>query len=159
VVIAIGCAMLLLLYRTANPHDAVLGRVADTGEFHDLARNSAAQPLPGVVLYRLDAPLIFINADHFKTRVREVIGAAPTSARAFVLVAESMPLVDTTGAATLAEVCEELATAGVTVAVAGAHANVREMLDRAGLTERVGPGHIHATVAAAVAALSGEPAS
>ncbi len=156
VVIAIGCAMLLLLYRTASPHDAVLGRVAETGEFHDLARAIGAQPIPGLVLYRLDAPLLFINADHFKTRVREVVAAAPTPTRSFLLVAESMPLIDTTGAATLADTCAELAATGITVAVAGAHGPVRGMLDRIGFTERIGARHFYPTVAVAVAALSAE---
>ncbi len=156
VVIAIGCAMLLLLYRTASPHDAVLGRVADSGEFHDVARTAGAQPLPGLLLYRLDAPLLFINADHFKARVRAVIAEAPTLPRFFVLVAESMPLVDTTGAATLAETCDELAAAGVTLAVAGAHAPVRAILDRTGFTERIGADRIYPTLAQAVATLSVE---
>jgi high affinity sulfate transporter 1 len=159
VAIAVALALLQLLARASRPHDAVLGRARDNTGFHDLTQHPDVAPVPGLVLYRFESALLFFNADYFKSRVREVSRAAPASTRHFIIVAETMPMIDSTGAATLSELCAELTASGMTVAVAGAHAQVREMLARTGLIERIGADCWFRSLEAAVARLQGAVAA
>jgi MFS superfamily sulfate permease-like transporter len=154
VVIAIGMALLQLLVRASSPHDAVLGRIPGTAIYHDLTTNPEAETFPGLVIYRFDGPLLFFNSDHFKMRVRALVGASREPVRHFVLDAETMPQVDTTGAAILEQVRDELEARGITVAVAAAKGPVRDLFERAGLTARFGPARMFPTVESAVEALS-----
>ena len=154
VVVAVALALVQLLVRASRPHDAVLGRIPGTGAYRDRTTHSEAEAFPGLVIYRFDASLLFFNADHFKARVRAVVREAPGPVRYFLLDAESMPFVDTTGAAGLEEVCDELEAEGIAVGVAAAKSPVRSMLDRTGLTQRIGPGRMFPTVESAVETLS-----
>ena len=155
VVVAVGVALVQLLVRTSRPHDAVLGRIPGTEIYGDTATHPEVESFPGLVIYRFDASLVFFNADHFKARVRTVVREAPTPVRDFLLDAETMPFLDTTGAASLDQVCGDLEAEGIAVAVAAAKSPVRTMLDRTGLAGRIGPDRMFPTVASAVQALSG----
>ena len=108
--------------------------------------------IPGVVVYRFDASLLFFNADHFKSRVRSILKEAQTGVRCFLLDAETMPVVDTTGAASVDELHAELGERGIVFAIAAAKGPVRFMLDQTGLTQQIGAAHLFPTVEAAVAA-------
>jgi high affinity sulfate transporter 1 len=154
VLIAVTLALLQLLARASHPHDAVLGRVANTGAFHDIKSHPEAETFPGLVIYRFDASLLFFNADHFKSQVRFYVTGAQTAVRYFLLDAETMPLVDTTGAASLDELRAELSERGIVLAIAAAKGPVRAMLDRTGLTQQIGATHLFPTVESAVAAFN-----
>jgi high affinity sulfate transporter 1 len=156
VVVAVVLAMLMVLTRASHPHDAVLGRVPGTQQFGDLTTHPGAQPLPGLVMYRFDGPLLFFNSDHFRERVRAVVTAAPKPVRHVLVDAETMPYVDVTGAAVLDQVRADLESAGLALALVGAKSPVRGMLGRTGLLARLGPGRVFPTLEAAVAALSGD---
>ena len=153
VVVAVGLAILQLVARASRPPDALLGRVPGAGDYHDLSRHPGAEPVPGLVIFRFDAPLVFFNADHFKARVRTVVGQAASTTRAVVLDLASIPGIDSTGAAALGEVREELAGKGMTLAVAGAHGPLRDMLERTGVAAQIGVDRSFRTVEAAVASL------
>jgi MFS superfamily sulfate permease-like transporter len=105
------------------------------------------------MIYRFDSSLLFFNSDYFKTRVRIMAGQAKTRLRCFLLDAESMPLIDSTGAATLEEVRNELAEKGVVFAIAAAKGPLRVMLERTGLTQQIGSAGFFPTVTSAVEAL------
>src|SRR4029450_2438198 len=108
--------------------------------FANVATHPEAETVPGLVIYRFDAALLFFNADHFKTRVRTVVAEAATKPQFVVLDAETMFLVDTTGAASLVELSEEMAERGIIVAIAAAKIPVRHILDRKGAREQRGAG-------------------
>jgi SulP family sulfate permease len=112
-----------------------------------------------LVIYRFDSALLFFNADHFKQRVRTVVAEAATKPHHLVIDAETMPFIDTTGAATLAELIEELNDRGIVVAIASAKAAVRFMFERTGLDEQLGAGRIFPTVMDAVESLVGKQVS
>lgn len=152
VVIAVGLAMLQLLIRASIPHDAVVGRIPQTDEFHDVLDRPAARLIPGILIYRFDASLIFFNADRFKSRIRALIEEASSPVRCFILDAETLPYVDTTGAASLEEVVDELAGKGIAFVLAQAKSPVRLLLERSGLTQKIGEDHVFPTLATAVAA-------
>jgi MFS superfamily sulfate permease-like transporter len=151
--VAVGLALLQLMIMASRPHDAVLGRIPGTDDYRDRATHPGTESFPGLVIFRFDSALVFFNADHFKTRVRTLVREAPAPVRAFLFDAETIPYLDTTGAAVLDQVCGELEREGITPAVAAAKSPVRAMLDRTGFAVRVGPGRIFPTVHAAVEAL------
>lgn len=150
VVVAVVAALAQLLVRASLPHDAVLGRVAGSDAFVDIATHSDAVPTPGVLVYRFDAALLFFNADHFRARARALAAGAGSGVRHFVLDAETMPWLDTTGVASLEHVHGELADLGMVLSIASAKAPVRGMLDRSGVGGRIGARQMFASLAAAV---------
>ena len=119
-----------------------------------MATHPDAESFPGLVIYRFDASLVFFNADHFKSRAKTVVQEALAPVRYFLLDAETMPYLDTTGAASLDQVCGDLEDKGIAMAVAAAKSPVRTMLDRTGLVGRLGPNRMFPTVASAVDTLS-----
>ena len=153
VIVAVIAALGQLLVRASKPHDAVLGRIPGTNDYGDLTQYPGAEPFPGLVIYRFDASLVFFNADHFKARAKSVVGDAPAPVRAFVLDAESMPHLDTTGAAVLDDLRNDLEAAGIAMAVAAAKSPVRGMLERTGFASRIGADRMFPSVHAAVVAL------
>lgn len=154
VAVAVGLAIVQLLVRASRPHDAVLGRIPGTSAYGDTTTHPEAEPFPGLLIYRFDESLVFFNADYFKARVRTLVREAPVPVRYFLLDAETIPYLDTTGAACLEQVCGDLEAQGIAMAVAAAKSPVRTMLDRTGLVGRIGPGRMFSTVAAAVEVLS-----
>jgi high affinity sulfate transporter 1 len=153
VVVAVGVAIAQLLMRESWPHDAVLGRIPGTDNYYDRTTHPEAETFPGLVIYRFDASLVFFNADNFKARVRTLVREGPAPLRVFLLDAETMPYLDTTGAAVLDQVRDDLEREGITMAMSSAKSPVRAMLDRTGLAARFGPGRLFRTVPAAVEAL------
>ncbi len=77
ILMAVTLALLLLLKRSARPADAVLGRVPGMKGFHDLARHADAKAMPGLLLYRFGAGIVFFNASYLKTRVLDLVAAQP----------------------------------------------------------------------------------
>jgi high affinity sulfate transporter 1 len=152
VLIAVTLAIIQLLAKASRPNDAVLGRIAGVDGFHDVNGQPEAETLPGLIIYRFDSSLVFFNADYFKNRVRTIIAETKTKPQWFLLDAESMPWIDTTGAAILDEARRELAEKNIVLAVAEAKKPLRLMLDRTGLKERIGPEAFFPTLGAAVEA-------
>jgi len=153
VVVAVVLALLQLLKKASQPHDAILGRVAGTGSFQDIASHPTAETFPGLVIYRFDSSLVFFNSDHFRSRVRTIVGKVRPEARIFLLDAETIPNMDTTGAASLDETRRDLSERGIVFAIAAAKGPVREMLDRTGLKQQIGDSHFFPTIESAIAAL------
>ena len=112
VFLAVALSLLAFIRRSWWPHDAVLGRADGVKGYHDLTYYPEARQVPGLVLYRFDAPLFFANADVFRDRVRERIQAAPSPVRWVIVAAEPITDVDTTAAAMLDRLADELAQAG-----------------------------------------------
>ena len=154
VLIAVGLAMIKLMMLASKPHDAVLGVVPGKDGFSEIGEDPTTRPIPGVVVYRFDSSLLFFNADHFATRVRQVIQAAGEKPSLFVLDAESMPIIDTTGADVLESLRVELLKQGISLSVARPKGWFRMMLDRSGVADKIGHDRLFTSVKAAVEAVS-----
>lgn len=152
IVLAIALSLLLLLARAVRPHDAILGQVEGVDGFHDLEEFPQAATIPGLIVYRFDAPLFFANADFFQRRVRTLVAESPSSVEWFLLDAEAMTAVDSTGAQFLEDTRRELAAQGTLLVVARAKHPVREHLGRLGLLETIGNQRFYPSIRAAVAA-------
>ena len=147
---AVALSLLAFIRRAWWPHDAVMGRADGVKGYHDLTYYPEARQVPGLVLYRFDAPLFFANADVFRDRIRERIASAEGPVRWVVVAAEPITDVDTTAAAMLDTLEAELAAAGITLAFAELKDPVRAKLRRYGALERVPDERIFPTVGTAV---------
>ena len=150
VFLAVGLSLVAFIRRAWSPHDAVLGRADGVKGYHDLTFYPEARQVPGLLLYRFDAPLFFANADVFRARLRERIKDAGQPIRWVVVAAEPITDVDTTAASMLDDLVEELDGREITLALAELKDPVRERLRRYGALERVPDAHIFPTVGTAV---------
>ncbi|MBL8719538.1 MAG: sulfate permease [Myxococcales bacterium] len=152
IALAVGVSILDFVRRAWRPHDAVLGRAKGVKGYHDLRRYPDARQIPGLVLFRWDAPLFFANADTFRARVIDVVEDAPSPARWVVVAAEPITDVDTTAAEMIQELDGELAARGVELAFAELKDPVKDRLLRYGLQEKIGHEYFFPTVGVAVKA-------
>jgi high affinity sulfate transporter 1 len=153
IVIAVLLAIIKLLTQASRPTDALLGEVPGEG-YHDLTVHPEAQTVPGLLVYRFHAGVLFFNADYFKQRVRSVVAAAPDKPRWFLYTAESTNLLDYTGSEALEQVRAELAAQGITLAIARSRGVFDLMLRATGLAERIGAQNIFSSVRVGVRALT-----
>lgn len=131
VVIAIGLSIAVFVAKAWRPHAAVLVRVDQLKGYHDAERHPEGRQVPGMVLYRFDAPLFFANAELFRTRVLELAaGDGQVPITSFVVTAEPITDIDATAAAMLLELEAELARRGVQLGFAELKGHVREQLGR-----------------------------
>jgi len=148
--LAILIAVIEFLWDGWRPHYAVLGRVDGIRGFHDVSRYPQARLVPGLVLFRWDAPLFFANAELFKNRVNEVVAQAPTPAKRIVVAAEPVTSVDVTSADMLVELQRSLKESGVELHFAEMKDPVIDKLKRFELQRCFTAADFHPTVGAAV---------
>jgi high affinity sulfate transporter 1 len=148
--LAIVIAVIEFLWDGWRPHSAVLGRAEGVRGYHDITRYPTARQLPGLVLFRWDAPLFFANAELFKQRVLEAVANARTKAQWVVVTAEPVTSVDVTAADTLAELQSALNEAGVELCFAELKDPVKDKLKRFGLFTQIGEHRFFPTITAAV---------
>ena len=151
IAVAVGLSVLNVFRRLWWPYQAVLGRPDGIRGYHDVSVYPAAQRLPGLLLFRFDAPLIFANARTFRDRIRSFV-AEDSGLKWIVVAAEPITDVDTTAADTLEELDEELNARGISLVFAEMKSPVREKIDRYQLTRTIDPSHFFPTVEEAVAA-------
>ncbi len=150
--LAIGIAVLEFLWDGWRPHSAVLGRVDHVKGYHDVTRYPNARRVPGLVLFRWDAPLFFANAELFRDRVLDAVARAPDPVRRLVISAEPVTSVDITAADVVGELAETLRAAHIELTFAEMKDPVKDELKRFGLFEQIGAEHFFATVGQAVKA-------
>ncbi|HEX2663947.1 MAG TPA: sulfate permease [Candidatus Acidoferrum sp.] len=152
ITIAIVIAVIEFLWDGWRPHSAVLGRVERVKGYHDIARYPEARLIPGLVLFRWDAPLFFANAELFHERVLDAVAKSPTPVRWVVIAAEPVTSVDVTAADAVSELDETLHTAGIELCFAEMKDPVKDKLKRFGLFTRFGEQTFFATLGEAVGA-------
>ena len=152
IVLAIALALLLLLARAVRPHDAILGQVKGVDGFHDVEEYPQGSTIPGLIVYRFDAPLFFANAEFFERRVRTLVAEAHGSVEWFLLDAEAITAIDSTAAQVLEETRRGLASQGIVLVVARAKHPVRGELARFGLLASIGTQRFYPSIRSAVAA-------
>ena len=154
--IALAVAIAEFLWDGWRPHSAVLGRVEGVRGYHDVSRYPQARRVPGLVLFRWDAPLFFANSELFRQRLSRALAASPTPVRRIVVAAEPVTSIDITSADMLRELEAALRAAGVELYFAEMKDPVKDKLRRFELFERFGDARFHPTVGAAVDAYLAE---
>jgi MFS superfamily sulfate permease-like transporter len=127
-----------------------LGRASGVKGYHDITRYPDARRIPGLVLFRWDAPLFFANAEFFKERVLDAVAKSPTPVRWLVVAAEPVTSVDVTAADTIAELDGELHAQGIEFCFAELKDPVKDKLKRFGLFAQFGENYFFPTIGAAV---------
>jgi high affinity sulfate transporter 1 len=148
--LAIAIAIVEFLWDAWRPYSAVLGRAEGVKGYHDITRYPDARRIPGLVLFRWDAPLFFANAELFQDRVLDAVATSPTPVLWLVVAAEPVTSVDVTSADMLAELDETLHAAGIKMCVAEMKDPVKDKLKRFGLFARLGETAFFPTTGAAV---------
>ncbi|MFH7597351.1 sulfate permease [Streptomyces racemochromogenes] len=149
IAVAVALSVLNVFRRVWWPYHTLLGRVEGLEGYHDLRSYPRAGQLPGLVIYRFDAPLIFANAKTFRDEVARLAAADPKPSW-IVVAAEPMTDVDTTAADVLEDLDEALNADGVHLVFAELKDPVRRKIERYGLTRTIDPGHFFPTVEVAV---------
>jgi high affinity sulfate transporter 1 len=152
IVLAIVIAVIEFLWDGWRPHSAVLGQVEHLKGYHDITRHPEGRLIPGLVLFRWDAPLFFANAEFFHDRVLAAIASSPTPVRWLVVAAEPVTSIDVTSADALSELDDTLRAAGIQMCFAEMKDPVKEKLKRFELMTRFGDRPFFATIEEAVSA-------
>ena len=151
IAIAVGLSILNVFRRAWWPYQAVLGRVEGLEGYHDTRSYPASSRLPGLVIYRFDAPLFFANAKTFRDEVLRMAQADPPPSW-ILIAAEPMTDVDTTASDVLEDLDETLNARRISLVFAELKDPVRRKIERYGLTRTIDPHHFFPTVDAAVTA-------
>lgn len=150
VAIAVGLSVIELFARVARPYDAVMGKVPGLAGLHDIKDWPGATTIPGLVIYRYDAPLFFANVADFKRRALQAIEAETAPVEWFVLNAEAIAEIDITAADMLMELYDELAARQIIFALARVKQDLYAQLRLSGLLACIGPNHIFFTLPSAI---------
>ncbi|RZU02612.1 high affinity sulfate transporter 1 [Rivibacter subsaxonicus] len=150
IVLAIVIAVIEFLWDGWRPYSAVLGRAEGVRGYHDIKRYPDARLIPGLVLFRWDAPLFFANAELFNDRALDAVAASPTPVRWLAVAAEPVTSVDVTSADMLAELVETLDASGIELRFAEMKDPVKDKLKRFGLFAQLGENAFFPTIGAAV---------
>ena len=151
IAIAVILAILLVFRRSWWPHGSVLGRVAGLPGWHSIATYPDAAQIPGIIVYRWEAPLFFANAGRFRDQVRHLARTEQVSW--VVLQCEAITDIDVTAADMLEQLDNELNALGVHLAFAELRSRLQDRVWRYGLFETLDSDHFYPTLKAAVRAV------
>ncbi|OJZ66197.1 sulfate permease [Mycolicibacterium diernhoferi] len=156
VLVAVALSVADLLHRLAHAHDSVQGIVPGLAGMHDVDDYPAAKVIPGLVVYRYDAPLFFANAADFHRRALAALDQAPAPVHWFVLNAESNVEIDVTALDALEQLRRDCERRGVVFVMARVKQDLRDALAAGGLLDKIGAERIYLTLPTAVAAYRAE---
>jgi MFS superfamily sulfate permease-like transporter len=149
IVVAIALSVANVFRRAWWPYQTVLGRVPAMPGWHDMRSYPAAEQLPGLVVFRFDAPLFFANARTFRDQVARLAAADPPPAW-IVIAAEPITDIDTTASDMLHGLDESVNAKGISLVFAEIKDPVRAKIERYELTRTIDPDHFYPTVEAAI---------
>jgi len=150
--LAIGIGVAQFVHRAWIPYDAVLGRVKGLKGYHDVTRHPEGLRIPGLILYRWDAPLFFANAARFRERVFRHVRRAGPDVKWVVVAGEPITDVDATAARALSDLLDDLDARSVRFAFAELKGPVWDQLVTYGLAARIGERYRFPTLGTAVKA-------
>jgi MFS superfamily sulfate permease-like transporter len=148
--LAIVLAVIEFLWDGWRPHFTVLGRAPGIRGYHDIKRYPDARRVPGLVLFRWDAPLFFANAELFQDSILAAVAESPTPVRRIIVTAEPVTSVDVTSADMLVELLEMLRGAGIELHFAELKDRVKDKIKQFEVFDVLGENVFHPTIAAAV---------
>jgi MFS superfamily sulfate permease-like transporter len=151
IVVAVALSVINLFRRSWLPYHAVLGRVQNLPGYHDVTSYPEAEVLPGLVMFRFDAPLFFANTRTFREQILLLASREP--APVWILIAaEPITDVDTTAADMLEDLDEAINARGISLVFAEMKDPVRAKIVSYELTRTIDPNHFYPTLDSAVAA-------
>ncbi len=146
IILGLLLSLVAVLVEVSRPDDAVLRRLRSDGKFHDCLEDEEAESVPGLLVYRLYAPLIFANARHVVNRLRTLVDEAQPPVKWLVIDAQAIHDMDVTAGQRFAELHRELVARGIDVKIADAPRPFREELAKVGLSEEIGGADFYVSV-------------
>jgi SulP family sulfate permease len=150
-------SLIAVLVEISRPGDAVLRRLPHDGKFHDCKSDDEGERIPGLLVYRPYAPLIFANARHVMARIKTLVDAAGPDLQWLVIDAQAITDIDITAAEHFAQLQRELSIAGIQIKFADCPRPLREQLDNLHRLDLVGPQEYFVSVGKAVQAYQQMP--
>ena len=139
ILLAALASVLMLLARASQPHVAFLGRIPGTNSYSDIARHPENEPLRGLIVFRPEASLLYVNADSILESVLERVGkAGPSDVRLVICDLSASPYIDLAGSRMLHQLHGQLASRDIALRIVGARGRVRDLLRAEGIDEKVG---------------------
>jgi sulfate permease, SulP family len=138
VALGVVLSLAVLIRRVSRPGTALLGRMPGTDRYRDMAAHPEAEPIPGMLIFRFDAPIIFANASYFASQVRRLVAEAQAPVGEVLIPAQQINQLDSTGADQLAKLRDELDTQGIGLSFAEAKVTLQEAMRRTGLEAKIG---------------------
>jgi high affinity sulfate transporter 1 len=152
VALGVVLSLAVLIRGVSRPAAAVLGRLPGTDSYRDITIHPEAETLPGMLIYRFDAPIIFPNAGYFAAEVRRLIAEAAIPVREVLVAAQQINQLDSTGADQLAKLAAELQKNEIAFSFAELKSGLREVMRRTGLEEQIGSDHCFESIGGGVQA-------
>lgn len=146
VAIGVILALVVLIHQVSRPVTAVLGRLPGTTKFRDKKVYTEVESTPGLLIFRFDAPIIFVNSRYFTDEVRKLIKAAETSIHEVLIAAVQINHLDSTGADQLAKLQSELEKKDIILSIAEAKSGLMEVIKKTGLEEKIGSNNIYSSI-------------
>jgi high affinity sulfate transporter 1 len=151
-VLAVLLSVMFLLHRASRPYVAVVGRMPGSpSSFGDLARHPEAEPVEGLTIIRLDAPLYFFNANVAKSQIIEIVAGQDPPPRGVVIALAATADLDVTTTDMLFDLLGNFGERSIVVLVAQVKGSVRDRMRRTGLMDELGEDRVHLSIASAVA--------
>ena len=149
--IGLVASVLLVLYQSSRPHLASLGRVPGIpGAYAALDRHPDSIAIPGILIFRLDAPIYYANALTVREQAKTLLEKTQPPPHAIILGSAGQDSLDITSADMLKGLLTELRDQGIDIYAAELHGTIREFIQRTGIMEIIGEDHIFPTIDAAV---------
>jgi high affinity sulfate transporter 1 len=152
IVLAVLLALLHLLSQISRPNDAVLGKVPGLDGYNDISKHPDATTIPGLLICRYDAPILFFNADYFKARIYRLLGESKEQIRCVLLDLETTAIIDITGGDALDEVRCHLVQRGIDLKICRARRRALAILERIGLIAEIGESNLFPSIRSGVEA-------
>jgi MFS superfamily sulfate permease-like transporter len=152
ILVAVGLSVAELFARVARPPSAVLGRVPGLAGLHNVEDYPDAQTVPGLVVFRYDAPLCFANAQDFRARAIRAVDGQAEPVHWFLLNAEAIVELDATAAEALVQLVDDFRARGIVFAMARVKQDLRSQLRRGGLLDVIDEERMYPTLPVAVEA-------
>jgi high affinity sulfate transporter 1 len=146
VAIGVLLSLAVLIRRVSRPGSTELGQIPGTDSFRDVDAHPEAKLVPGLLIFRFDAPVIFANASYFSSEVRRLIDEATTPVNEVLLPAQQINHLDSTGSSQLADLNDELKSKGIRLCIAETKMALLEAMRRTNLEERLGADHFYETI-------------
>lgn len=147
VLVGVVISLILLVRRASSPHVAFLGRIPGSRIYSDLSRHPDNEDIPGSLIFRVEASLVYFNVDHVVDTVLAKVAAAEVPVRRVICDLSTSPIVDLAGARMFLQLHEDLAKNGTALQLVDAHASVRDILRTEGVDRVAGPIDRHTTLA------------
>lgn len=137
ILVGVAASLMVVVHQSSRPHTAIEGRLPGTDTYRNILRNPSAITVPGVAIYRFDASLYFANVNFFKDQLKEI---EQRESHLNTLVLNFFPVnrIDSSGAHALREIVFALQQKGTEVYMVGVKGPVRDVMDKAGLSELIG---------------------